>query len=48
MFVHIVRNMLFYDLEKPGTFGVSNQILQDTKTELCKTHKTGIIVGKQR
>jgi len=31
----------FYDLEKPGTFGVLKQFLQDTGKDLFKTHKTG-------
>ena len=31
----------FYDLEKPRTFGILNQILQDTGKDLFKTHKTG-------
>ena len=31
----------FYDLEKPGTFGVPYGILWDTGTELFKIHKTG-------
>ena len=34
-------------LGKPGTFCVPNQILWDTKIELCKTHKTGTTLGKQ-
>jgi len=38
----------FYDLEKPGTFGVMNQILQDTGKDLFKTHKTGNRVIRSR
>jgi hypothetical protein len=33
--------LYFYDLEKSGTFGVSNCILWDTRAELFKAHKFG-------
>jgi hypothetical protein len=35
-----------FDLEKTGTFGIPNQICRDTRTEICKIHKTGIVPGK--
>jgi len=38
----------FYDLEKPRTFGVMNQILQDTGKDHFKTHKTGNRVIRSR
>jgi len=31
----------FYNLEKPGTFGILNQIFQDNGKDLFKTHNTG-------
>ena len=31
----------FYDLEKPGTFGIPNRILQDAGTEFFKMNETG-------
>jgi hypothetical protein len=37
----------FYDREKPRTFGILNQILWDTETELFKTHETGTVPEKQ-
>ena len=46
MFVRVVRNVVFLRPEKPGTFGVSNQILRDTGTELLKIHTTGTYQGK--
>jgi len=46
MNVGIVRNVYFYDLENPGTFGVQNRILLNNETELLKTHKTGTVPGK--
>jgi hypothetical protein len=38
--------LYFYDLEKPGTFGVPNRILRDIRAELFKTHKTRTVPGK--
>ena len=35
----------FFDLEKPGTSGVPDGILQDT-WKFLKLHKTGIIPGQ--
>jgi len=36
----------FYNLEKPGAFGVPNRILRNTGTELFKIRKTGGVPGK--
>jgi hypothetical protein len=33
-------------LEKPGTVGIPNRILQDSGTELLKAHRTGTVLGK--
>jgi len=38
--------MYFYALDKPGTFGILNQILHNTIRELFKTHKTSTVPGK--
>jgi hypothetical protein len=36
----------FYDLAEPRAFGIPNQILQGTGTELPKSHKTATVLGK--
>jgi hypothetical protein len=36
-----------YDFERSGIYGVPNQILRDTRTELFKAHKTGTVQGKR-
>jgi hypothetical protein len=36
----------FYDLEKPGTFGVPNRTLRDTGAGIFKIHKTGNVPGQ--
>jgi len=33
IFVCIVRYVRLYDVEKPGTFGMLNHVLQDTETD---------------
>ena len=45
---YVLSEMLFYfyDLEEPEIFGVLNQILLDTVTELRNTHKKGTVPGK--
>lgn len=45
MLICFVQN-LFCDLERKQTFGIPNQIYQDTGTEICKIHKTGTVPGK--
>jgi hypothetical protein len=35
-----------YALDKPGTFGIPNQILHNTITDLFKIHKTSNVPGK--
>jgi hypothetical protein len=42
----ILEVMYFYDLGVPGTYDAPNYILQDTRRELFKTHKTGTVLGK--
>jgi len=37
-----LSEIYFCDLEDPGTFGVPNQTLQDTGTELFKNHRPGL------
>jgi hypothetical protein len=37
-----------YDVDKPETYGVLNQILQDSGTKVFKTDKTGTVPGKLR
>jgi hypothetical protein len=46
MFTNIVRNIDFYDLEKPSAFGIPNQILWDTSTLLFTTLTTETVLGK--
>jgi len=45
-YLHPLSEMsYFFDLEKPGTSGVPDGILQDT-WKFLKLHKTGIIPGQ--
>jgi hypothetical protein len=46
VFVHIVRNVVFYDLENLGHL-VSQTKFCRTPKQLCKTHKTGTTLGEQ-
>jgi hypothetical protein len=39
VFIHVLR-IYFYDLERPGIFGISNCILWDAGTDLLEIHKT--------
>jgi len=39
--------LYFYDLGKSGTFGIPNQILRDSMTELFKIHKNGSVPGRR-
>jgi len=45
MFIGIVKNVLYYT-DESRIFGVLNQILQDTKRKLFKTHKIGAVPDK--
>jgi hypothetical protein len=36
--------LCFFDLEKPGTFCIPNQILHYNRTEQFKTNKSGAVV----
>lgn len=46
MFVRTVESVLFFDLEKSGTFSIRNRILQDTGEECFKPHKPRSVDGE--
>jgi len=37
-----------YDLDKPGTYGIPDQILQDTSMQLFSTEETRAVSGEMR
>jgi hypothetical protein len=44
---YTLSEMLYvYDLDKPGTSGIPNQVLRDIRTEFFKTHKIRAVPGK--